>query len=200
MSQWNLSTPVPLLAINEMICPNLNSGKHWQVLAAAMEQQRAQNAGSSSPYVPLERAAHADLEKRAANIDLESQSPHSLMSQSHASGAILKYAAADCNFVSRFEWWERREGSGQRGWKPVDEKPGLRGQPDELGPQCRRECDGRPLSHSQVSPLSNLQSFLRRMSVKPAEEEKGIFKRKKTAEPVMVFSFSAEEVAGEESQ
>ena len=34
------------------------------------------------------------------------------------------------------------------------------------------------------------------MSVKPPEEEKGIFKRKKTTEPVMVFSFSAEEVAG----
>ena len=36
------------------------------------------------------------------------------------------------------------------------------------------------------------------MSVKPPEEEKGIFKRKKTTEPVMVFSFSAEEVAGKE--
>ena len=45
----------------------------------------------------------------------------------------------------------------------------------------------------------NLPSFLRRMSVKPPEEEKGIFKRKKTTEPVMVFSFSAEEVAGKRS-
>ena len=43
-----------------------------------------------------------------------------------------------------------------------------------------------------------LRSFLRRMSVKPPEEEKGIFKRKKT-EPVMVFSFSADEVAGKKS-
>ena len=38
------------------------------------------------------------------------------------------------------------------------------------------------------------------MSVKPPEEEKGIFKRKKTTEPVMVFSFSAEEVAGKETR
>ena len=55
-----------------------------------------------------------------------------------------------------------------------------------------------------VLPLSgaipNLPSFLRRMSVKPPEEEKGIFKRKKTTEPVMVFSFSAEEVAGKENR
>ena len=45
-----------------------------------------------------------------------------------------------------------------------------------------------------------LRSFPRRMSVKPAEEEKGIFKRKKNTEPVMVFSFSAEEVAGNKSR
>ena len=43
-------------------------------------------------------------------------------------------------------------------------------------------------------------SLLRRMSVKPPEEEKGIFKRKKTTEPVMVFSFAADEVAGVENQ
>ena len=42
-------------------------------------------------------------------------------------------------------------------------------------------------------------SLLRRMSVKPPEEEKGIFKRKKTTEPVMVFSFAADEVAGVEN-
>ena len=45
------------------------------------------------------------------------------------------------------------------------------------------------------SAISN-RSFLRRMSVKPPEEEKGIFKKKKNTEPVMVFSFSADDVAG----
>ena len=104
------------------------------------------------------------------------------------------------DIVRRFEWWERSKGSGQRGGKPVDEKPGLRGQPDELGTQRGRERDGRPFSNSEVGRLpSLLRSFLRRMSVKPAEGEKGIFKRKKNTEPVMVFSFSAEEVAGNKS-
>ena len=133
-SQWNSPTSVPLIAINDWICPKLNSGQHdsshkeqftpghghcgakpsraqlkkrvsflptiqethppngqhCQVLAAAMEQQRVQNSNTSSPYVPLERAAQSDLERRAANLELESQSPHPLVSQSHASGAKEK--------------------------------------------------------------------------------------------------------------
>ena len=52
------------------------------------------------------------------------------------------------------------------------------------------------LAPCQVFPPSSL---FRRMSVKPPEEEKGIFKRKKTTEPVMVFSFAADEVAGVEN-
>ena len=38
---------------------------------------------------------------------------------------------------------------------------------------------------------------LRRVSVKPAVEEKGMFRKKKQSESMMVFSFSADEVAGE---
>ena len=40
---------------------------------------------------------------------------------------------------------------------------------------------------------------LRRVSVKPAVEEKGMFRKKKQSESMMVFSFSADEVAGEGS-
>ena len=73
-----------------------------KVLAAAMEQQG--NSGSSSPYVPLERAAHSDLERRAANLELESQSSPPQISQSQASGTrvaiTLTYEVTnDCIFV-----------------------------------------------------------------------------------------------------
>ena len=71
---WSQESTGPLLAINDRICPTLNSGKPCQVLAAAMEQQRVQSTESSSAYVPLERAAKSDLERRAPNLDLESQS------------------------------------------------------------------------------------------------------------------------------
>ena len=103
------------------------------------------------------------------------------------------------------------EARGQHRWKPGPEKPGLGGQSDELGAERRRECDGwlpfskvfniGSLPFPQLAPCHVIPpiSLLRRMSVKPPEEEKGIFKRKKTTEPVMVFSFAADEVAGVEN-
>ena len=94
------------------------------------------------------------------------------------------------------------EARGQHCGKPAPEKPGLGGQSDELGAERRRECDGW-LPFSKVFNIGSLPSTIplfRRMSVKPPEEEKGIFKRKKTTEPVMVFSFAADEVAGVENQ
>ena len=138
-SQWNSPTSVPLIAINDWICPKLNSGqhdsshkeqftpgpsraqgkkrvsflptiqethppngRHCQVLAAAMEQQRVQNSNTSSPYVPLERAAQSDLERRAANLELESQSPQPLVSQSHASGE--GESCNNLNIVKLADW------------------------------------------------------------------------------------------------
>ena len=68
---------------------------------------------------------------------------------------VSKFCSID--IVRRFEWWERSKGSGQRGGKPVDEKPGLRGQPDELGTQRGGERDGRPFSNSEVGRLLSPQ-------------------------------------------
>ena len=104
------------------------------------------------------------------------------------------------------------EARGQHCGKPAPEKSGLGRQSDELGAERRRECDGwLPFSKvfnilgvflPQLAPCQVIPpiSLLRRMSVKPPEEEKGIFKRKKTTEPVMVFSFAADEAAGVENQ
>ena len=42
--------------------------------------------------------------------------------------------------------------------------------------------------------------FFRQLHMKPSAEGSGIFKKKKTTEPVMTFSFSAEDVAGKDKK
>ena len=42
--------------------------------------------------------------------------------------------------------------------------------------------------------------FFRRLHMKPSAEGSGISKKKKTKEPVMAFSFSAEDVAGKDKK